>query len=60
MDFFDFEETSGHIVVGRDIWIYFVVFAGLTGITLLGWWTWTRKAAKDKSLNPAELEDEKV
>ncbi|KAE8454571.1 hypothetical protein EG329_000194 [Mollisiaceae sp. DMI_Dod_QoI] len=43
----DFSDSGmGHLKVSSDFWLFWVLFGGVTGITLLAWWIWLSTSTK--------------
>lgn len=36
----DFDTETRNIIVSHQFWLFFVIALPLTGLTILGWWTW--------------------
>ena len=60
MNFFDFDTRNKTILVSDDLWIYFVALAILTGVTLLLWRSWMKRASKAEKPDKDHAGDEKV
>lgn len=57
MNFFNYDASKG-LVVTKDIWIYFLIFALLTGATL-ALWRFSMNRVKRKAAKNETVDEEK-